>query len=137
MPTKQTIRVIFVVTIAVLLIFLVQFSFTWLLQGPSSPLYAISNEDTIPHNVTITIVKSDGQSSIHEYSIGPRDHVEIDRSLSLELNNPFKSSDWQFHIESENISSSYNMTPHRVNTVFFRLFRAGGEFNIMISEDTV
>jgi len=51
-------------------------------------------------------------------NVGSKEHIEFDKEFSLEWNNPLKSSVWQFQIESENISASYNMTPHRVYCLF-------------------
>lgn len=112
-----------------------------------APLYTISNHDDYPHNVTVRITGYNGEYFEETtYYLSPGSSVTSRKPqwLLLKWYNPFEegymgfaSGNYEYYIESENISESYNMTPHKFNTVVFDLTNESGVFDIVVEEITV
>jgi hypothetical protein len=110
------------------------------------PLYTIKNYDEHLHNATVIVTGYDEdylEETNYQLSSGQTVSVEKPKKLLLKWSNPFKdgylyyaSGNYHYYIVSENMSATYNSTPHLTNTVIFELINESGEFNVSITEIT-
>ncbi|ODV50376.1 hypothetical protein C7960_0966 [Methanohalophilus euhalobius] len=106
----------------------------------TEPLYIVENHDEYPHNATITVTGYNGEyTEVTNYQLDPGQSASGEKPdyLLLKWSIPFVSTgDYSYYIEAENMSATYNSTPHLVNVVIFELVNESEKLNISVMESS-
>jgi hypothetical protein len=134
MPTQKKI----IAGVLICLVLLLIATLSPLIFIKTEPFYIVENRDENPHNVTITVTGYNGEySEVTNYQLDPGQSVSGEKPdyLLLKWSIPFISTgDYKYYIEAENMSATYNSTPHLVNVVIFELVNESGKLNISVME---
>jgi hypothetical protein len=137
MPTQKKIIIAFGLICLILLLIA---TISPLIFIKTEPFYIVENHDEYPHNVTIAVIGHNGEySEITNYQLDPGQSVSGEKPdyLLLKWSIPFIfTGDYKYYIEAENMSATYNSTPHLVNVVIFELVNESEKLNISVMESS-